>query len=109
MRHFSSYFRLALAALAAIMISACEVEQTQEGEMPDVDASFDAGELPEYDVDVEKTEEGRAPDMDVDVEGGQLPEYDVEGPDVDVTMEEETVTVPNIDVDMPDEEEDEPR
>jgi predicted small secreted protein len=53
--------------------------------------------------DVDKTEEGEMPD--VDVEGGNLPEYDVEGPDVDVGTEEKTITVPDVDVDAADEDE----
>ena len=57
--------------------TACEVEQTQEGEMPEVD---------------------------VNVEGGQLPKFDVDGPDVDVDGEVEMkplkVPVPKVDVDV---------
>lgn len=48
--------------------------------------------------DVDQTREGEAPD--VEVEGGQLPAYDVQGPDVEVTQD--TVTVPDVDVDLPD-------
>ena len=53
--------------------------------------------------DVDKTQEGELPDMNVDVEGdpGQMPEYDVETPEVDVTTETETVEVPDVDVDTP--------
>lgn len=65
-------------AASALALSACEVEQTEEGEMPEVD---------------------------VETEGGNLPEYDVEGPDVDVGTEERTITVPDVDVDPPDDEE----
>ncbi|MGH6914570.1 MAG: hypothetical protein ACREH3_12795 [Geminicoccales bacterium] len=46
--------------------------------------------------EVEQTEEGDAPDA----EGGEAPEYAVDAPDVDVGMEEKTVTVPDVDVDM---------
>lgn len=49
--------------------------------------------------DVEKEEEGRLPD--VEVEGGKLPEYDVDAPDVDVGTQEKTITVPDVDIDMP--------
>lgn len=49
--------------------------------------------------EVEKTEEGSLPD--VEVEGGNMPEYDVDGPDVDVGTKEKTVTVPDVDVTMP--------
>ena len=66
---------LALGA-SAIALGGCQAEQTQEGELPDVD---------------------------VTAEGGQLPEYEVETADVEVGTREETVTVPDIDVTMPDE------
>jgi hypothetical protein len=68
-------------AASALALSACEVEQTEEGEMPEVD---------------------------VETEGGNLPEYDVEGPDVDVGTEERTITVPDVDVDPPDDDEEVP-
>lgn len=48
--------------------------------------------------DVDQTEEGDAPE--VNVEGGDLPEYDVETPDVDVDTGTETVEVPTVDVDV---------
>lgn len=60
----------AFAALA-LPLAACSVEQTEEGEMPDVDIDADAGSLPEYDVDT---------------------------PDVEVGTTEETVEVPTISV-----------
>lgn len=53
--------------------------------------------------DVEKTEEGSLPE--VDVKGGNLPKYDVDTPDVDVGTKEKTITVPDVDVDMPDDDE----
>ncbi|QIQ87420.1 hypothetical protein [Erythrobacter sp.] len=62
------------AATAALGLAACDVEQTEEGEMPEVEG------MPT-------------------VEEGNMPEYDVEGPDVDVGTEEETVEVPTVDVD----------
>lgn len=58
-----------LAALVTLGLVACEVEQTEEGAMPDVK-----------------------------VRDGQLPEYDVDAPDVEVKTEERTVTVPTVDV-----------
>ena len=70
-----------LAAPLALGLTACDVDQTEEGSLPEV-------------------------------EGGNLPEYDVEGPDVDVGTEEvevpDTVTVPTVDVDGPDDAEGEP-
>lgn len=52
--------------LAAFALSACDVDQTEEGEFPDIE-----------------------------VEEGELPEYDV---DSDVEITEDTVTVPDIDI-----------
>lgn len=62
-----------LAATFALGLAACDVDQTQEGEMPEVD-----------------------------VQGGQMPEFDVETADVDVGTKETTVEVPDVDVTMPD-------
>lgn len=51
--------------------------------------------------DVDKTDNGQMPDVDVNVSGGDLPEYNVTGPDVDVGTENTTVQVPTLDVDVP--------
>ncbi len=59
------------AAAFAVVLSGCDVEQTREAKLPDVD-----------------------------VEGGQAPAYDVDAPDVDVGTQERTVTVPDVDVDV---------
>lgn len=58
-----------LAPVLAFGIAACDVDQTEEGALPDVD-----------------------------VEGGQLPEYDVDPADVDVGTDTQQVIVPDIDV-----------
>lgn len=84
---FNSLAPLAIALLLS-SLSACDVEKTQEGEMPDVDVDVKEGQMPKYDVD--------APDVDVSTQ-----EKKVKVPDVDVDMEEKTVTVPDVDVDMP--------
>ena len=63
---------ISLALGAALALSACDVDQTEEGDMPDVT-----------------------------VEEGDLPAYDVEPADVSVDTEEVTVDVPDVDVDMP--------
>lgn len=93
---------LMAAGILLVPLAGCDVDQTEEAEMPDVDVSADPGKLPDYDV--VKKEEGELPDVDVDVSGGNMPEYDVETPDVDV--ETKTVEVPTLDVDMPDDEDD---
>ncbi len=51
--------------------------------------------------DVDQTKEGEMPDVDVNASGGQLPEYNVEGPSVNVGTENKTVEVPTVDVDPP--------
>lgn len=68
----NSYLALLTGTALALALVGCDVDQTQEGKMPDVD-----------------------------VTEGQLPEYDVDTPDVDVEMEKEVIEVPDVDVDMP--------
>lgn len=64
---------IALASTAALGLAACDVEQTEEGELPEVS-----------------------------VEEGNMPEYDVDAADVEIQMgtEEETIEVPTVDVDV---------
>jgi hypothetical protein len=45
---------------------------------------------------VEQTEQGEAPDVDLDVDSGRWPQYDVNWADVDVGTRENTVTVPVV-------------
>jgi hypothetical protein len=78
----SRIFIYAVAApLMAIPFVGCEVEQTQEGQ------------LPAYDVDPAEVEFGTE-------------EVDVKVPDVDVDMEEREITVPDVDINMPDDDND---
>ncbi len=51
--------------------------------------------------DVDQTKEAELPDVDVNASGGQLPEFNVEGPEVNVGTENKTVQVPTVDVDIP--------
>ena len=53
--------------------------------------------------DVDQTKEGDLPEVDVNATGGALPEFNVEGPSVNVGTENKTVEVPTVDVDVPDE------
>jgi uncharacterized lipoprotein len=80
-----------LASLLALGLAGCDVEQTGEGELPEV--SVQEGEMPEYEVDT----------ADVDVESE---ERTVTVPDVEVQQEEETVSVPSLDVEPADAQED---
>lgn len=63
-----------LAGASLLMLGACDVDQTQEGNLPDVD---------------------------VNATGGALPEFEVEGPQVNVGTENRVVEVPTVDVDAP--------
>lgn len=62
---------LIIAALGALVLgtSACDVEKTKDGDMPEVK-----------------------------VQGGNLPEYDVDAPDVNVKTEKKTIEVPTVEV-----------
>lgn len=68
------FLSLIMAPLFAVGMAACDVDQTEEGSVPDVD-----------------------------VEGGQVPEYDVDAADVDVTTDTSQVITPDVDVQNPDE------
>ncbi|NZA27114.1 hypothetical protein H0E84_12060 [Luteimonas sp. SJ-92] len=83
---------LVAAIGAALSLGACQVEQTEEGKMPEVEVDAKAGQLPEYDVET------------ADVEVGTRTET-ITVPDVDVHTEEREVEVPDVDVTMPDEKE----
>lgn len=61
-----------LVPALAFGLAACTAEQTQEGDLPEVD-----------------------------VQGGQLPEYDVDAADVEVGTDTQTVRVPDVDVTAP--------
>lgn len=89
---------LPLIAMGALFASGCDIDQIQEARLPDVDIEGDAGALPDYDI--VKREDGRMPDVDVDVHGGQMPKFDVDGPSVSVGEKRVSVTVPDIDVDI---------
>ena len=60
---------LMVAPLFALGLAACDVDQTEEGDLPDVD-----------------------------VEGGAVPEYDVDAADVDVGTDTQTVITPDVDI-----------
>ena len=81
-------FALLIAASLVLPLTACQVRQTEEGEMPEVEV--EGGNMPEYDVDT----------ADVEV---TTRETDVTVPDVDVTTEERTMTVPDVNVKTPEE------
>lgn len=67
---------LSIASLGiAAVFSSCNVEQTEEGELPEVEIEGEAN----------------------------LPEYDVDAPSVDVGTETKTIEVPTVDVTPADE------
>lgn len=70
----AAFFAAAITSMFAL--SACDVEQTQEGEMPEVEVTS---------------------------EGGQMPEYDVETAEVEMGTETRTIEVPTAEIQTPDE------
>lgn len=102
MKHYAKLIAAATIGSAALLTTACDINQTREAELPDVDVSAESGQLPEYEV--VKTQDGEMPSMDVDVEGGKLPAYDVETADIQVETKTVEVEVPkDVDIVMPDE------
>ena len=103
-----------VAIFLATALSGCDIDQTQEGELPKVDVGVTEGQVPKFEI--KQTQEGKLPKVDVDVKGGKMPAYDIDTvdidvgtkevdvkvPDVDVTMKKKTLTVPNVDLEMPD-------
>ena len=67
----NKFFSVAILAGSALGLAACDVDQTEEGSMPEVS-----------------------------VEGGNMPEYDVEPVDVQVETGTSTVEVPTVDVEV---------
>lgn len=90
--------RSVIGASCLMLLVACDVDQTQEARLPDVDVDAKAGQVPKYDV--VKTQEGKLPDVDVKVSGGQVPKYDVDVkvPDVDVQTKTVQAEVPDVDI-----------
>ncbi len=82
---------LFLVPLLGIGLTACEVRQTEEGALPDVDVDADVepGNLPKFDVDAAEVEIGTE-------------ERRVNLPDVDVDMKERTIPLPDVDITPPD-------
>ncbi len=74
MKKMAWHVRFLAVGAAVFLLGACDVDQVDEGEMPEVE-----------------------------VEEGEMPEYDVEGPEVDVRSDTDTVVVetPEVDVDLP--------
>ncbi len=48
----------AVALTALFALSACDVQKTQEGEMPKVEVTSEGGQLPAYDVETAEVEMG---------------------------------------------------
>lgn len=84
--------RHATALLVALGLGAfavgCDIDQTREGELPEVEVR--EGQLPAYDVDTAEIETGTE-------------QRRIEVPEVDIRTEERTVETPTVDIQMPDE------
>ena len=77
MKKIAWQVRFLVVGAAVFLLGACEVNQVDEGELPNID---------------------------VEVEGGEMPEYDVEGPEIDVRSRTDTVIVetPEVEIRLPD-------
>lgn len=64
---------IVIGAAFVLALGACDVEQTEKAELPEVE-----------------------------VKGGNMPEYDVDAADVDVKTEKRTIEVPVVDIDEAD-------
>ena len=53
--------------------------------------------------DVDQTQEGELPEVEINATEGEMPAYDVQGPEVNVGTENQVVEVPTVDVDLPEE------
>lgn len=84
------------ALLLITPLAACSIEQTEEGELPDVNVDVEPGNLPKYDVDAAEIEVG------TETKTVEVPDVDVE-----VGTKEVAVKVPDVDINMPGEEDDE--
>ena len=56
-----------------------------------------------YMIDIDQTEEGSLPDIDVSMEGGNMPEFEAEVGEIETGTEEVTLQVPTIDIQSPEE------
>ncbi len=99
-------YLIPMIAAGSFALVSCDVDQTEELRLPDVNVDAEEGRLPDIDVTVK--DKGKLPSVDVDAEGGQLPKFDVDVADVDVKMKEKTITVPVPDVDVKMPREDDP-
>jgi hypothetical protein len=85
---------IAGALFAAPLGAACDIDQTRDGELPEVEVT--EGQMPEYDVDTPEVTFGtRTEQMEV--------------PDIDIHTETEEVEVPTVAVEMPDDDDEGPR
>jgi hypothetical protein len=77
-----------IAAVAAAAVYMIDIDQTQEGALPDVDIAVEGGQLPEFDAEVGTVSLGET-------------QVEVETPEVKVITNTETITVPTLSVDAP--------
>ena len=75
-------FTFAILAAATLGLAACDVEQTEEAELPEVEVS--GGNMPEFNVDT----------ADVDVDAGTTTRT-VEVPTLDVDVDEADASEPD--------------
>ena len=77
-----------IAAAVAAAVYMIDIDQTQEGALPDVDISVEGGQLPEFDAEVGTVSLGET-------------QVEVEIPEGKVITNTETITVPTLSGDAP--------
>ncbi|MGJ8560339.1 MAG: hypothetical protein ACSHX3_08895 [Litorimonas sp.] len=95
-------------AIAAVLVAGLylvDLDQTKEARLPNVDVQVTDGQLPEFDVDVADVSIGsRDVEVDMPTVGVETKTIEVEVPvGVDAGTTKETIKMPTIDVDRPDE------
>ena len=109
----SSGSKIAMIAIAAVLILGVgaaalyltDVDQTQEARLPDVNVEVEEGQMPKFDVDVADVKVGTENvDVKVPAVGVETKTIEDEVPvDVEAGMKDETLEVPTIDIERPEE------
>ncbi len=77
-----------VAAVAAAAVYMIDIDQTQEGALPQVEVAVESGQLPEFEAEVGTIAMGET-------------EVEIEVPEVEVTTNTETLTLPTLSIDAP--------
>lgn len=57
-KQMKSFFAIPMTIAAAFALTACDVDKTSDGELPEIDVDAEAGKLPSYEVNTPEVETG---------------------------------------------------